>query len=83
MGAISVLLNWRLTVSELEYIVEDSAPKAIVYDDIFEQQVVELISLCGVPDFLRISRDLSDNPYEEALAKCPTIFVAIPKIEFD
>jgi fatty-acyl-CoA synthase len=79
LGAISVLLNWRLTVSELEYIVEDSAPKTIVYDDIFEQQVVELISLCGVPNFLRISRNLSDNPYEEALAKCSTIFVSDPE----
>jgi fatty-acyl-CoA synthase len=76
IGAISVLLNWRLTVSELEFIVSDSAPKAIVYDVDFQKQVDELISLCKIPDALRIARDTLDNPYELALAGSSTKFIA-------
>ncbi|MDG0996987.1 MAG: class I adenylate-forming enzyme family protein, partial [Gammaproteobacteria bacterium] len=39
LGAISVLLNWRLTTSELEFIVNDSEPSLIVYDEEFSEQV--------------------------------------------
>ena len=31
-GAICVLLNWRLTVTELEYILNDSSPMLLVHD---------------------------------------------------
>ncbi len=31
IGCIAVLLNWRLTVSELEYIVGDSSPSVIIH----------------------------------------------------
>ncbi len=31
-GSICVLLNWRFTVSELEYIINDSSPMLLVHD---------------------------------------------------
>ena len=34
-GSICVLLNWRLTVTELEYILNDSSPKLLVHDATF------------------------------------------------
>ena len=69
LGAISVLLNWRLTTSELEFIVNDSEPSLIVYDEDFSEQVVELIDLCSINDELRINRGAADNPFEAVLAK--------------
>ena len=40
-GAICVLLNWRLTVSELEYIINDSSPKLLVHDLEFGEAAAE------------------------------------------
>ena len=42
IGAISVLLNWRLSVPELEFIIKDSAPRGLFFDYEFENQVNEL-----------------------------------------
>jgi len=39
LGAAFVPLNTRLVVPELEYIVDDAAPKAIVHDDDLEIDV--------------------------------------------
>ncbi len=41
-GAICVLLNWRLTVSELEYIIGDSAPMVMIHDAEFAESAGEL-----------------------------------------
>ncbi|MAV33583.1 MAG: acid--CoA ligase [Gammaproteobacteria bacterium] len=69
LGAISVLLNWRLTTSELEFIVNDSDPSLIVYDDEFSEQIDRLVDLCSITEKLRINRGASDNPFEDVLAK--------------
>ena len=41
-GSICVLLNWRLTVAELEYILNDSSPSLLVHDSTFSESAVEL-----------------------------------------
>lgn len=74
LGAISVLLNWRLSVPELEFIIKDSSPKTIVYDIDFEKPVTELISLCGTPNSLMIARDSAESPYESALDRQDATF---------
>ena len=35
VGAIELPLNWRLTKPELEYILNDSTPKVLIYDESF------------------------------------------------
>ena len=66
-GAICVLLNWRLTASELEYIINDSAPNLLVCDVEFAATAEALGRRCQIETTLRIDRDASDCPYEAAL----------------
>ena len=42
---IAVLLNWRLTVTELEYILNDSAPDLLIHDTEFTATAQELHAL--------------------------------------
>ena len=69
-GSICVLLNWRLTVAELEYMVNDSSPSLLVHDAMFSAAAVELQRLCGVATLLCIDSNADVNPYEHALASC-------------
>ena len=68
-GSICVLLNWRLTVSELEYILNDSAPALLVHDVSFAGPAEELQRRCGVATLLAIDQSGAANPYEDALAR--------------
>jgi fatty-acyl-CoA synthase len=73
IGAIAVLLNWRLTVPELEYICNDSTPKFMIHDISLATMATQLQSLCNIGELLcidrtsRPNRPNSDNPYEVAL----------------
>ncbi len=67
-GAICVLLNWRLTVNELEYILNDSSPKLLVHDTEFVASAGELQRRCGIATTLEIAGGTPDSPYEQALA---------------
>ena len=53
-GAIAVLLNWRLTVVELEYILNDSAPKLLIHDVSFTETAQALQQKCGIQNLLCI-----------------------------
>jgi fatty-acyl-CoA synthase len=68
VGAICVLLNWRLTVSELEYILNDSAPTLLVHDTSFAESAVELQQRCGIATLLEIDGGDPASAYESALA---------------
>jgi fatty-acyl-CoA synthase len=67
-GAICVLLNWRLTVSELEYILNDSSPMLLVHDAEFADAAEELQRRCSIDSLLTIDGGAPDSPYEAALA---------------
>jgi fatty-acyl-CoA synthase len=54
IGSIAVLLNWRLTISELEYIVGDSAPDVIICSPEMATTAAELAGRCGVTHVLPI-----------------------------
>lgn len=66
-GAICVLLNWRLTVSELEYIINDSTPNLLVHDIEFTTTAEALERHCHIDMTLGIDRGAADCPYETAL----------------
>ena len=68
LGAICVLLNWRLTVAELEYILNDSAPKALVHDVSFVDAATELRQRCDIDTLLEIDGGAADSAYEQAIA---------------
>jgi fatty-acyl-CoA synthase len=66
-GSIAVLLNWRLTVPELEYILNDSSPKVLVHDASFAETAGELQKRCNIETLLAIDSKGESNPYEAAL----------------
>jgi len=47
IGAILQNLNWRLTVHELNGIVESGAPKVLIYSEDWRRQVEELKPVCS------------------------------------
>ena len=67
-GSICVLLNWRLTVPELEYMINDSSPSLLVHDSTFSATAVELQRSCGIDTLLCIDGNAEENPYEQVLA---------------
>jgi fatty-acyl-CoA synthase len=68
-GSIAVLLNWRLTVTELEYILNDCTPSILVHDVMFNATAQSLQGRCKIKDQLTIAAASKTNPYEEALAR--------------
>ncbi len=68
-GSIAVLLNWRLTVTELEYILGDCRPSILVHDVMFTETAQELQSRCKVTTLLAIDSTSKSNPYEDTLAR--------------
>ncbi len=68
-GAICVLLNWRLTVSELEYIISDSSPMLLVHDVEFATAAAELQRRCAIDSLLEIDGGTPDSPYERVLTE--------------
>ena len=71
-GSIAVMLNWRLTVTELEYILNDSSPLILVHDVSFTDEAKELQRRCNIGTLLAIDSTNTTgtpNPYEEALAR--------------
>ncbi len=67
-GAICVLLNWRLTVAELEYILNDSSPKLLVHDVEFAASAEELQHLCSIGELVEIDGGAPESTYESALS---------------
>ena len=63
IGSIAVLLNWRLTVSELEYIVNDSSPSVLIYSPEFAETATALAERCSVDHLVCI-----DDNYESIVA---------------
>ncbi len=68
IGSICVLLNWRLTVPELEYILNDSSPKLLIHDIEFAESAAELQRRCSIAHLLTIDGGADTSDYEQALA---------------
>ncbi|MFD4180945.1 class I adenylate-forming enzyme family protein [Rhodococcus sp. NPDC058514] len=70
LGAIAVVLNWRLPAPELQYVLEDATPAAFVYDHEFASVVAALegvpaVRVCSAPD----AADDSTVDYREVTAR--------------
>ena len=66
-GSICVLLNWRLTVPELEYILSDSSPALLVHDAEFTESAKELQRRCPVGGLLAIDGGASERSEERLI----------------
>jgi len=67
-GAVCLPLNWRLTESELEYILKDSTPTILIHDVSFAKTASSLAQKCNISGLLEVEPDNAHNPYELALA---------------
>jgi fatty-acyl-CoA synthase len=67
IGAICLPLNWRLTASELSYILQDSTPSAMVYDHVFADVAVPLNSECNIALALEVGEPGEASSYETAM----------------
>ena len=68
LGAIFVPVNWRLTVPELTYILEDCTPTVLIYEDVFAEQAESLKNVCNIPSLLELNATGEDSKYEQAIA---------------
>jgi fatty-acyl-CoA synthase len=68
IGAICIPLNWRLTVPELEYILGDSTPQVLIFDQKFVEAAEQLIGLCHIPSSLLLDSEDAACGYKQALA---------------
>jgi fatty-acyl-CoA synthase len=62
LGAILVPLNWRLSVSELTFIVDDSGSRLLIFDTSFADNVEKLKASTGLEVFI----SCGPSPTEEA-----------------
>ena len=69
LGAVFLPLNWRLTVPELEFIVNDAGPKVFIYDDEFAEAAAELKARCGIAHLIDINGDNRPSAYETGIAE--------------
>ncbi|MFK7913341.1 MAG: long-chain fatty acid--CoA ligase [Pseudomonadales bacterium] len=68
IGAIAVPLNWRLTESELAYILGDCAPTVLIYDEQFAAMAQTLCQRCNIASSWAIDAENARSSYEQALA---------------
>jgi len=71
---ILVCLNWRLAVPELEFIMRDATPSALVYDPAFAEAAQALAERMGIDRLMSLSATVGDSAptegvvaYEDAL----------------
>jgi fatty-acyl-CoA synthase len=67
LGSIAVLLNWRLTPHELQYILEDSTPSVLIHDVEFKTTAGRLRAACGTAHLICIDGSDPRSGYERAL----------------
>jgi len=67
IGAIFLPLNWRLTVTELQFILSDAEPKVLVHDRAFADEAAALKDSTNIVHFLETTGGGGETPYEAAI----------------
>jgi fatty-acyl-CoA synthase len=85
MGAILNTLNWRLAAPELSYILNDCAPKAIIYEPEFTGTIDALRSEIVCQHYIVLGEEAAEGEwgYEQALAVGSPEGVAMPRLMYD
>jgi fatty-acyl-CoA synthase len=84
MGAILNTLNWRLTPPELEYIINDCAPRVLIYEPEFAEVVDALRSHINPESYIVMGDEAPDGEWtcEGALAAGDPEGVAMPVFKY-
>ncbi len=85
MGAILNTLNWRLAVPELEFIINDCAPRTLIYEPMFAEVVDALRPQIGCESYVVMGDEApaGEWTYEDALAKGSPEGVEMPPLVYD
>ncbi|MFN2242055.1 MAG: acyl-CoA synthetase [Anaerolineae bacterium] len=85
MGAILNTLNWRLAVPELEYILNDCAPRVLIYEPAFAEAVDALRPRIRCETYVVMGKDAPDGEYtyEGALAAGDPQGVTMPMLSYN
>ncbi len=87
LGAMMLPLNWRLTNSEIMFILNDAEANGLLYDTTFAPQVPELHEKTTLQHLLRLDYGQSpvDNSpsYDDALAQTRTTAPMLPHLTHD
>jgi fatty-acyl-CoA synthase len=65
LAAVFLPLNTRLTIPELQYIVDDAAPALMIHDAELADVAISVAQLCGIGSMLLLG---PDGSYEAAIA---------------
>lgn len=70
-AVILVCLNWRLALPELEFIVNDASPRALVYDPEFAEAAYALAQRTSIRMLMRLGESAPEGEwaYEQALTQ--------------
>lgn len=77
IGAVSLALNYRLSGTELAFIVNDATPKVMILDTSFAETGAEARAKSAVAHWIEFDGAGSDTPFERAIAPCPPILERI------
>ncbi len=69
LGAVMVPLNWRLAVPELAFILKDSTPKVLIYDNEFADQAEALERECDIAALVDLDGGSLESAYEYLITK--------------
>lgn len=86
IGVVLNTLNWRLTVPELAYIVNDCTPRVLIYEAEFADQVGGLMPLFSFEYYMVLGVDESSTSgwtYDNALAAGSPEDFAGPRLDYD
>jgi fatty-acyl-CoA synthase len=84
LGAILNTLNWRLAVPELEFILNDCAPRALIYEPDFAEAVEALRSKISCGSYVVLGDEAPEGEwtYERALETGSPESVAMPPLKY-
>jgi fatty-acyl-CoA synthase len=84
LGAILNTLNWRLALPELEFILNDCAPRMLLYEPDFAETVDMLRPRISAEFYLVMGEDAPEGEwaYEEALAAGDPVGVPLPDLAY-
>ena len=70
-GCVTVVLNWRLQVQELDYILNNCKASFLLYDEDFEGPVNQLRDTIPVKFYVRKGGQGPNPEFESALSQQP------------
>ena len=85
-GIILVALNWRLAVPELEYQINDATPRALLYDDEFQDNVDTLTDRYRFDALMTLVADKTPDGqyrYDDVLTQGDAEGVPLPAIPYE